>query len=80
MHTERLMVFVSAFALAGAVGCGSSKGGGGGAPGGMDGGGSTIDDAGALDDAPDTLRRLVDRAHESGKRVKLSVGGWTGSK
>ena len=32
------------------------------------------------DDAPDTLRRLVDRAHESGKRVKLSVGGWTGSK
>ncbi|KAI0723219.1 glycoside hydrolase [Earliella scabrosa] len=32
------------------------------------------------DDAPDTLRRLVNRAHESGKRVKLSVGGWTGSK
>ena len=32
------------------------------------------------DDTPDTLRRLVDRAHESGKRVKLSVGGWTGSK
>ncbi|KAI0774197.1 glycoside hydrolase [Fomes fomentarius] len=32
------------------------------------------------DDAPDALRRLVDRAHQSGKRVKLSVGGWTGSK
>ncbi|RPD67257.1 glycoside hydrolase [Lentinus tigrinus ALCF2SS1-7] len=31
------------------------------------------------DDAPDTLRRLVQRAHASGKRVKLSVGGWTGS-
>lgn len=32
------------------------------------------------DDAPDLLRRLVSRAHENGKRVKLSVGGWTGSK
>jgi alpha-tubulin suppressor-like RCC1 family protein len=54
------MVFVSAFALAGAVGCGSGKGGGGGgAPGDMDGGGSTIgDDAGPLDDAPDTLGTL----------------------
>ena len=32
------------------------------------------------DDAPDTLRRLVLRAHASGKHVKLSVGGWTGSR
>ncbi|KAI0683604.1 glycoside hydrolase [Cytidiella melzeri] len=29
---------------------------------------------------PDLLRRLVSAAHQSGKRVKLSVGGWTGSK
>ncbi|EJF61166.1 glycoside hydrolase [Dichomitus squalens LYAD-421 SS1] len=32
------------------------------------------------DDAPDLLRRVVARAHESGKHAKLSVGGWTGSK
>ncbi|KAI1795158.1 glycoside hydrolase [Ganoderma leucocontextum] len=32
------------------------------------------------DDAPDLLTRLVSRAHASGKHVKLSVGGWTGSK
>lgn len=32
------------------------------------------------DDAPDLLRRLVDNAHRGGKKVKLSVGGWTGSK
>ncbi|CDO71299.1 hypothetical protein BN946_scf184908.g56 [Trametes cinnabarina] len=31
------------------------------------------------DDAPDLLRRLVARAHQAGKNVKLSVGGWTGS-
>ncbi|KAM5540432.1 hypothetical protein V8D89_005890 [Ganoderma adspersum] len=32
------------------------------------------------DDAPNLLMRVVSRAHASGKRVKLSVGGWTGSK
>ena len=32
------------------------------------------------DDAPKLLARLVAHAHKSGKRVKLSVGGWTGSK
>ncbi|KAI0750764.1 glycoside hydrolase [Daedaleopsis nitida] len=32
------------------------------------------------DDAADVLHRLVDRAHAHGKRVKLSVGGWSGSK
>ncbi|KAI0776101.1 glycoside hydrolase superfamily [Trametes elegans] len=32
------------------------------------------------DDAPDLLRRLVTRAHGQGKKVKLSVGGWTGSR
>ncbi|PIL37075.1 hypothetical protein GSI_00767 [Ganoderma sinense ZZ0214-1] len=32
------------------------------------------------DDAPNLLMRLVSRAHASGKHVKLSVGGWTGSK
>ncbi|KAI0719635.1 glycoside hydrolase [Cerioporus squamosus] len=32
------------------------------------------------DDAPDTLRRLVQLAHARGKCVKLSVGGWTGSR
>ena len=32
------------------------------------------------DDSLDLLRRLVSSAHRSGKRVKLSVGGWTGSK
>ncbi len=32
------------------------------------------------DDAPDLLKRLVAAAHGSGKHVKLSVGGWTGSK
>jgi hypothetical protein len=30
--------------------------------------------------APDTLMRLVDVAHQRGTKVKLSVGGWTGSK
>ena len=30
--------------------------------------------------APDTLTRLVDVAHQRGTKVKLSVGGWTGSK
>ncbi|KAI0650353.1 glycoside hydrolase [Trametes meyenii] len=32
------------------------------------------------DDAPELLRRLVSRAHAAGKKVKLSVGGWTGSR
>lgn len=32
------------------------------------------------DVAPDLLKRLVTTAHEAGKHVKLSVGGWTGSK
>ncbi len=32
------------------------------------------------DDSADLLRRLVTTAHQNGKRVKLSVGGWTGSK
>ncbi|TFK92187.1 glycoside hydrolase family 18 protein [Polyporus arcularius HHB13444] len=32
------------------------------------------------DDAPATLRRLVQLAHARGKHVKLSVGGWTGSR
>lgn len=32
------------------------------------------------DDAPDLLKRLVASAHQSGKKVKVSVGGWTGSK
>ena len=32
------------------------------------------------DDDPDLLNRLVTAAHQSGKKVKLSVGGWTGSK
>ncbi|KZT74309.1 glycoside hydrolase family 18 protein [Daedalea quercina L-15889] len=31
------------------------------------------------DEAPDLLQRLVTVAHDSGKKVKLSVGGWTGS-
>lgn len=31
-------------------------------------------------DAPDLLRRLVSLAHAQGKKIKLSVGGWTGSK
>ncbi|KAH9844225.1 glycoside hydrolase superfamily [Rhodofomes roseus] len=31
------------------------------------------------DAAPDLLERLVTVAHDSGKKVKLSVGGWTGS-
>lgn len=30
--------------------------------------------------SPDLLRRLVRSAHASGKKVKLSVGGATGSK
>jgi chitinase len=30
--------------------------------------------------APDMLRRLVSIAHARGKKVKLSVGGWSGSK
>ncbi|KAA1466348.1 glycoside hydrolase family 18 protein [Dentipellis sp. KUC8613] len=29
---------------------------------------------------PDLLRRLVAAAHAKGKKVKLSIGGWTGSK
>ena len=32
------------------------------------------------DDAPQMLQRLVTVAHASGKKVKLSVGGWSGSK
>ena len=32
------------------------------------------------DDAPDLLRRLVANAHAKGKKVKVSVGGWTGSR
>lgn len=32
------------------------------------------------DDAPDLLQRLVAHAHAAGKKVKLSVGGWTGSR
>ena len=32
------------------------------------------------DNSADLLRRLVTAAHQNGKRVKLSVGGWTGSK
>ncbi|TYJ53260.1 hypothetical protein B9479_006128 [Cryptococcus floricola] len=38
-------------------------------------GGLTWDD----DSATDTLTRLVTSAHSAGKKVKLSVGGWTGS-
>jgi chitinase len=30
--------------------------------------------------SPDLLKRLVQTAHAAGKYVKLSVGGWTGSK
>lgn len=32
------------------------------------------------DSAPDLLKRLVSLAHAKGKMVKLSIGGWTGSK
>ncbi|KAG9048594.1 hypothetical protein FS837_012449 [Tulasnella sp. UAMH 9824] len=32
------------------------------------------------DNSEDLLRRLVSAAHNAGKKVKLSVGGWTGSK
>lgn len=32
------------------------------------------------DDTPDLLKRLAAAAHQAGKFVKLSVGGWTGSK
>lgn len=32
------------------------------------------------DDAPKLLDRLVTAAHARGKKVKLSIGGWTGSK
>lgn len=32
------------------------------------------------DDSQALLTRLVSAAHQSGKFVKLSVGGWTGSK
>ncbi|KAL6309630.1 glycoside hydrolase [Sparassis latifolia] len=32
------------------------------------------------DDDPSLLTRLVSAAHNSGKKVKLSVGGWSGSK
>lgn len=31
------------------------------------------------DDSSDLLKRLVKTGHAAGKRVKLSVGGWTGS-
>ena len=31
------------------------------------------------DDSSDLLKRLVAGAHAAGKRVKLSIGGWTGS-
>lgn len=31
------------------------------------------------DDSSDLLRRLVASGHAAGKRVKLSIGGWTGS-
>lgn len=31
-------------------------------------------------DSSDLLHRLVKLAHAKGKRVKLSIGGWTGSK
>ncbi|WVR07629.1 hypothetical protein IAU60_004671 [Kwoniella sp. DSM 27419] len=31
------------------------------------------------DDSADLLRRLVSVGHAAGKRVKLSIGGWTGS-
>ncbi|OCF77373.1 hypothetical protein I204_01361 [Kwoniella mangroviensis CBS 8886] len=31
------------------------------------------------DDSEDLLNRLVTAAHSNGKRVKLSIGGWTGS-
>lgn len=30
-------------------------------------------------DSSDLLNRLVTTAHAAGKRVKLSIGGWTGS-
>jgi len=39
--------------------------------------GLTWDDA---KNAPDLLRRLVVEAHANGAKVKLSLGGWTGSK
>jgi chitinase len=29
--------------------------------------------------APDILSRLVDLAHQRGTKVKLSIGGWSGS-
>lgn len=32
------------------------------------------------EDAPELLSRLVTVAHAAGTRVKLSIGGWTGSK
>jgi len=32
------------------------------------------------DNAPGILMRLVDVAHQHGKKVKLSVGGWGGSR
>lgn len=32
-----------------------------------------------VEDSPDLLHRLVVAAHSKGKKVKLSVGGWTGS-
>lgn len=31
------------------------------------------------DSSPDLLRRLVTKGHQGGTKVKLSVGGWTGS-
>lgn len=32
------------------------------------------------DDSSDLLKRLVKVGHANGKRIKLSIGGWTGSK
>ena len=32
------------------------------------------------DNSAQLLQRLVDHAHANGKRVKLSIGGWGGSK
>ena len=32
------------------------------------------------DQGPDLLKRLVESAHQHGTKIKLSIGGWTGSK
>lgn len=32
------------------------------------------------DNSPDILRRLVSAAHDKGTKVKLSIGGWSGSR